>query len=149
MDIENIIANLHINQLDDIDSKYKLSYKDILRLASHMDGDPFSISECCKWKGAISISANNSKYINFWFKRKKYSLHRILYINYKNNLPANKYLRFSCQDYSMRGMCCNINHIDIINNNISYNNNNNNISYHIDTVNNNNDHDIFVIIFND
>ena len=141
---DSIINKLSNNLVTDIDIKYKLSFKDIIRLASYLDGDPFSETECCKWKGSISISTHKSRYINFWYKKKKHSLHRLLYINYKNSLPDNKYLRFSCDNYKMRGICCNINHIDIINNNNIYNK-----SINIDTIFNNNNHDIFVIVFND
>lgn len=143
MNKDTLLYNLYNKQLENIDNRYKLSYKDMIRLSFYINGDPFSETECCKWNGAISLSTHNSKYINFWFKRKKYSLHRILYMNYRGNLPKNKYLRFTCNDYNMKGVCCNINHINIINNENIRN------IINIDSVNNNKDHDIFIIVFNE
>lgn len=115
MNKEEIINKLYDNQIKDIEPKYRLNSKDIIRLSSYIGGDPFSETECCKWKGAISTSSHQSKYINFWFNKKKQALHRILYLNYKGPLHKNKYLRFSCPYQNMRGVCCNINHLDLIN----------------------------------
>ena len=115
MNREEIVNKLFSNQINDIDPKYRLNSKDIVRLASYLNSDPFSDDECCKWKGAISKSSHQSKYINFWFNKKKQALHRILYLNYKGDLPKNKYLRFKCPNANMRGICCNINHLDLIN----------------------------------
>jgi len=112
---EQIINKLFNNQLKNIDQKYCLNAKDIIRLASYIKTDPFSETECCKWRGAISKSSHNSKYINFWFNKKKQALHRILYLNYKGDLPKNKYLKFICTNQNMKGICCNINHIVTIN----------------------------------
>ena len=44
----------------------------------------------------------------------------------------------------MKGICCNVNHINIINTNSFYKSN-----YKIDIINNNKDKDMFVLIFND
>ena len=115
MNKEEIINKLFANQIKNVDQKYRLSTKDIIRLSSYIHTDPFSEDECCKWKGAISKSSHQSKYINFWFNKKKQALHRILYLNYKGELLKNKYLRFNCPDQQMRGICCNINHLDLIN----------------------------------
>ena len=115
MNKEDIIKKLFDYQIKNIDSKYCLNSKDIIRFASYISSDPFSETECCKWKGAISKSSHHSKYINFWFNKKKQALHRILYLNYKGELPKNKYLRFSCPNANMRGICCNINHLELIN----------------------------------
>jgi len=115
MNKEDIINNLFSKQINEIDSKYRLNSKDIIRLASYITSDPFSETECCKWKGAISKSSHQSKYINFWFNKKKQALHRILYLNYKGELSKNKYLRFSCPNQCMKGICCNINHLELIN----------------------------------
>jgi hypothetical protein len=115
MNKEEIVNKLFANQIDNIEPKYRLNAKDIVRLSSYISSDPFTETECCKWKGAISKSSHQSKYINFWFNKKKQALHRILYLNYKGELPKNKYLRFSCPNPNMRGVCCNINHLDLIN----------------------------------
>ena len=115
MNKEDIVNKLFANQINNIDPKYRLNTKDIVRLSSYISSDPFSEHECCKWKGAISKSSHQSKYINFWFNKKKQALHRILYLNYVGELPKNKYLRFTCPNINMRGICCNINHLDLIN----------------------------------
>jgi hypothetical protein len=165
MNKDEIINKLFANQLKEIDHKYYLNAKDIIRLSSYINSDPFSETKCCKWKGTISKSSHQSKYINFWFNKKKQALHRILYINYIGNLPTNKYLRFNCQNINMRGICCNINHLDLINENnnendknltkIDINQQNNktskvkNSEFIINLVKNNNNNDIFVIVFED
>jgi len=111
----DIINKLFENQLKDIEPQYRLNSKDIVRLSSYINSDPFDDNTCCKWLGAISRSSHNSKYINFWFNKKKQALHRILYLNYIGELPKNKYLRFNCPNQNMRGVCCNINHLELIN----------------------------------
>jgi len=110
-----IIDKLYEKQLDNVDPKYHLNEKDIVRLSTYIGSDPFSEKECCEWKGAISNSSHQSKYINFWFNKKKQALHRILYLNYRGELPKNKYLRFNCKNTKMKGICCNINHLELIN----------------------------------
>lgn len=117
MNKEEIVNKLFNNQLKNVDHKYRLNTKDIIRLSSYINSDPFSETECCKWRGAISKSTHQSKYINFWFNKKKQALHRILYLNYKGELHKNKYLKFTCPNPNMKGICCNINHIILINEN--------------------------------
>jgi hypothetical protein len=131
MNREEIVNKLFSNQIKDINPKYQLNAKDIVRLASYLNSDPFDQTECCKWKGAISKSSHQSKYINFWFNKKKQALHRILYLNYISDLPKNKYLRFKCSNPNMRGVCCNINHLDLINDD--------NDTANVDNVDNQND----------
>lgn len=123
MNKEEIVNKLFNNQLKNVDHKYRLNTKDIIRLSSYINSDPFSETDCCKWRGAISKSTHQSKYINFWFNKKKQALHRILYLNYKGELQKNKYLKFTCQNPNMRGICCNINHIILINENDDEDNN--------------------------
>lgn len=147
MNKNDIINKLYSNQINNIDVKYKLNSKDIIRLASYINSDPFSNDTCCKWLGAISKSTNNTNYINFWFNKKKQALHRILYLNYKGPLNKTNYLRFTCPNHDMRGICCNINHIELINNNI--NNNILKIQPKIVTSNNINKKDIFILVFDD
>jgi len=169
MNKEEIINKLYDNQIKDIEPKYRLNSKDIIRLSSYISGDPFSETECCQWKGAISTSSHQSKYINFWFNKKKQALHRILYLNYKGPLHKNKYLRFSCPNQHMRGVCCNINHLDLINkDDIEENNNNeleviskikksistktkvnNDINTSTTLLTNNYNKNVFVIVFED
>ena len=50
---------------------------------------------------------DKKSYINFYYKGKKYSLHRLLYINYIGGLEDSEYIKFNCIN---KGKCCNINH---------------------------------------
>ena len=111
-------------QLKNISEDMKLSNSDIKRILKYTTTSIFDKNECCIWQG--SIIKNNGLYINFFFNNKKIALHRLLYINFINNLEKNTYLSYSCIN---PGICCNINHIKIkknIKKNIS---NNNNIVY--------------------
>ena len=47
-------------------------------------------------------------YINFYFNKKKIALHRLLYINYVEDVSPNEYIKFLCDN---KGKCCNINHM--------------------------------------
>lgn len=54
---------------------------------------------------------NNKKkgsYVNFYFNKKKVALHRLLYLNYVDELDSQEYLKFTCNN---PGKCCNINHL--------------------------------------
>lgn len=160
MNKQEIIDTLFANHLPDVQQQYRLNSKDIVRLASYINSDPFSETECCKWNGAISKSSHQSKYINFWFNKKKQALHRILYLNYRGELSKNKYLRFKCNNSNMRGICCNINHLELINkdNDLDSDENNkkqkkvkniNNKSLKNEIIYNTNDSNMFVIVFDD
>lgn len=69
----------------------------------------FDEEQCCMWNGYITNS-NNSKgtYINFYFKKRKAALHRLLYMNFVGDLNDDEYLKFNCEN---KGKCCNINHL--------------------------------------
>jgi hypothetical protein len=51
---------------------------------------------------------NKGRYVNFYFRRKKVALHRLLYVNFIGNLNDDEYLKFSCDN---KGICCNIHHL--------------------------------------
>lgn len=146
MNKDEIINKLFSNQINNIEQKYKLNSKDIIRFASYINSDPFSETECCKWLGAVSKSTNQTNYINFWFNKKKQALHRLLYINYTGPLPKNRYLRFTCPNTDMKGICCNIKHIELINYNTETIKKEKPI---ITTTNNLNNKNIFVLVFDD
>lgn len=145
MNKNDIINKLFSNQLINIEYKYKLNSKDILRFSTYINSDPFSDLECCKWLGSISKSTNQTNYINFWFNKKKQALHRLLYINYIGPLTKNKYLRFTCPNPEMRGICCNIKHIELIN----YKTETIKKDKIIITTNNLTNKNIFVLVFDD
>jgi hypothetical protein len=108
--IDKVLSELLSNQLKKVDSSKKFDYSDIVRLTKYIDKSIFSKDNCVLWKGYITNFNKKEKgpYINFFFKKKKYALHRLLYINYIGPLYDDEYLKFTCEN---RGCCCNINHI--------------------------------------
>jgi hypothetical protein len=105
-----ILSELLNSQLINIDPSKKLSYNDITRIVKNVSTSLFSNDSCCIWEGYVTNINRNHKtqYINFYFKDKKITLHRLLYINFIGELKDTEYLKFSCDN---RGKCCNINHI--------------------------------------
>lgn len=120
-------------QLKNISNDKKLTFNDIKRISKFLTSSIFDKNKCSLWNGYITNENNQSKgtYINFYFNKKKIALHRLLYINYIEDVNNNEYIKFSCLN---KGKCCNIYHMNKyiynknINNNIDniQNNNNNN-----------------------
>lgn len=107
------------NKNGNLDDKLYLS--DMKRISENIDNSLFDKDNCSIWNGSkIKKKDNKGYYINFYFNKKKMSLHRILYKNYNNNLKKNEYLKFTCKN---KGICCNVNHITKINKNKNYENN--------------------------
>ena len=105
-----ILSDMLNLQRKGLTSKFKLDIDDIQRIIYNINTSPFSDKECCIWSGYITDNEKcNSKYINFYFKHHKIALHRLLYINYVDDLDNNSYLRFICKN---KGICCNITHIE-------------------------------------
>jgi hypothetical protein len=97
------------NQRKTIPSDKKLLYNDLKRISKYLPNSIFN-NECSLWIGYItSIKGvnNENQYINFYFKGKKHSLHRLLYINFIGDLNDNEYIKFKCVN---KGKCCNIYH---------------------------------------
>lgn len=108
--MEDILTELKKNQKKDCQIEYRLSNNDLNKIASKLDNSIFS-DECSLWKGSIINKNNNrAKYINFYFNKKKVALHRLLYINFVENLHKNQYLKYTCKN---KGLCCNVNHIKV------------------------------------
>ena len=105
-----LLIELINKQRSDIDSAKKLDIKDLHRICKNINGSIFQKDNgCCLWCGYVTnISNSNTKYINFFFKKKKYALHRLLYENFVGNIDKSEYLRFTCDN---KGVCCNLNHI--------------------------------------
>ena len=130
--LSNILCELINNQKKDINIDKKLSFNDLKRMSKYLSTSIFG-NECSLWKGYITfIKHDESKsYINFFFRKKKYALHRLLYNNFVNYIDDSEYIKFKCPN---KGKCCNINHFyknikttTIINNDIIVNKNNINI----------------------
>jgi hypothetical protein len=124
--INNILLLLIKNQRSNIPFDKKMSYSDLKRISKYLNMSIFNNDECVLWSGYITtIKHDDTKsYINFYYNGKKFALHRLLYINYINDLNDSEYIKFSCCN---KGKCCNINHFykvkndnenDIIKNNI-------------------------------
>ena len=104
-----LLTELCLKQRKKLDKKYSLELNDIIRLLKNIDNSIFNKTECVLWKGYLTKCNNNkSCYVNFYLKKRKLALHRILYINFIDDLDIKYYLKFTCNN---PGKCCNINHI--------------------------------------
>lgn len=105
-----ILKELLDKQLKSTPYNKKLSFGDLKRMVKYIDQSIFTKGECCLWNGYVTNSNSNGKvqYINFYFKKRKTALHRILYGNFVENLGDDEYLKFTCRN---RGKCCNLNHM--------------------------------------
>ena len=125
---EKYLEEMIEKQIKDCDDKYKLSISDMKRILKYINYSIFDLNQCCLWSGYITN--NKGKYINFYFNKKKIAIHRLLYLNFVDNLYENQYLTYTCCN---KGTCCNLNHIivkkKIIKKQIKENKNNNNIVY--------------------
>ena len=99
-----ILDELVTKQIIDIPYAKKLAYPDMKRLSVQISTSIFS-NECCLWKG-YTIKAK--KYIIYYFNEKTWTMHRILYANFKEQLTNNEYIRFTCNN---KGLCCSVNHM--------------------------------------
>jgi hypothetical protein len=104
-----LLTELCLKQRKKADKKYFLELNDLIRLLKNIDGNIFNNTDCVLWKGYLTKCNNNkSCYVNFYLKKRKLALHRILYINFIDDLDIKHYLKFTCDN---PGKCCNINHI--------------------------------------
>lgn len=110
--VENneLFRELITRQVKNIPSNKKLLYHDIKRICKYINTSIFDENNCCIWNGYITNSNNINKgiYINFYFKKKKTALHRLLYSNFVEILKDDEYLKFNCEN---KGKCCNIHHL--------------------------------------
>lgn len=106
-----VLSELLSSQLKKVDNFKKLSYNDLVRISKHLNSSIFNVknNDCVLWEGYVTNLNNKSKgvYVNFYYKKKKYALHRLLYLNFIGNLSDDEYLKFSCPN---KGVCCNLNH---------------------------------------
>jgi hypothetical protein len=105
-----LLKELLQKQRKEIPDEKKLYLHDIKRVCKNIKTSIFDESECCLWNGYITNlnKANKGTYINFYFRQKKVALHRLLYLNYVDDLSNDEYLKFSCDN---KGVCCNIHHL--------------------------------------
>ena len=116
--VENNLFNLLLNELIhkqriNINNNMRLSFNDLKRITKYLTSSIFHENNCCLWNGYVTTLKNNKhNYINFFFNKKKYSLQRLLYINYIGDLYHNEYIKYKCP---FKGNCCNINHFYKVN----------------------------------
>jgi len=105
-----LLKELLQNQRKNVPEDKKLYLHDIKRVCKNIKHSIFDDTDCCLWSGYITNlnKANKGTYINFYFRQKKVALHRLLYLNYVDDLSNDEYLKFSCDN---KGICCNINHL--------------------------------------
>lgn len=107
---DDLFKELLRRQLKNIPIDKKLQYSDIKRICKYIDTSIFDGESCCLWDGYITNINNINKgtYINFYFKKKKVALHRLLYTNFVEDLKKEEYLKFTCEN---KGRCCNVKHL--------------------------------------
>ncbi len=110
LDNNEIFTELISKQLKEVDNTKKLQYSDLKRICKYIDISIFDENQCSIWSGYITNSNNSNKgtYINFYFRKKKAALHRLLYSNFVEELESDEYLKFNCEN---KGKCCNIAHL--------------------------------------
>lgn len=109
--IDKIFKELVTKQKKDIPTNKKLQLSDIKRIARRISGSISDPNKCSIWSGYITNINNAAKgtYVNFYFRKKKVALHRLLYINFVGPLEDDEYLKFNCEN---KGKCCNVNHMN-------------------------------------
>jgi hypothetical protein len=102
-----IYGELIKNQLSGINLNKKLALLDLKRLSENLNKNIFG-DECSLWDGAITnLNTNKKAYISFFYNSKKIALHRLLYINFVDELNDNEYIKFLCTN---AGKCCCLKH---------------------------------------
>ena len=120
-----ILDEMTKKQIKNIDEDKTLSYRDMSRIVKNINTSIFSPTSCCIWTGYVTNVWNHrSTFINFYFKKKKVALHRLLFNNFVESISDTEYIKFSCNN---RGRCCNVLHFiklskDDINNESDNNN---------------------------
>lgn len=110
VDNNELLKELMFRQLKNIPSDKKLQYQDLKRICKYISSSIFDETNCCSWDGYVTNAnkSNKGTYVNFYFRKKKAALHRLLYINFIGELSDDEYLKFNCEN---KGVCCNIRHI--------------------------------------
>lgn len=98
-----ILDQMIKRQRKNIPEEYKLYCKDMKRIIKYIDSSIFN-DNCSIWNGYITY--NKTYYVNFYLHNKKTSLHRILFINFTDNLFDNTYLTFKCKNKGCISLNC-------------------------------------------
>jgi hypothetical protein len=105
-----LLKELLTRQLKTVPYQKKLQYSDLKRICKYITTSIFDLIKCSKWIGYITnghCENHKGTYINFYFRKKKAALHRLLYSNFIGDLSDDEYLKFGCEN---KGTCCNIHH---------------------------------------
>jgi hypothetical protein len=103
-----ILDEMVSKQIKNIDENKMLSYRDMTRIVKNINTSIFSPTSCCIWTGYVTNVWNHkSTFINFYFKKRKVALHRLLFNNFIEPISDTEYIKFSCNN---RGRCCNVLH---------------------------------------
>lgn len=110
VDGNELLKELIMKQLKNVPQDKKLQYTDLKRICKYIGSSIFDENKCCIWNGYITNANNSNKgtYVNFYFRKKKAALHRLLYCNFVGELYDDEYLKFSCE---CKGKCCTIKHL--------------------------------------
>ncbi|MBA42837.1 MAG: hypothetical protein CMF62_02370 [Magnetococcales bacterium] len=111
IDNNELFKELIEKQKNDLPISLKLQFNDIKRICKYINQSIFDHNNCVIWDGYVTNinNQNKGKYINFYFRKKKVALHRLLYTNFIGDLSDNEYLKFSCEN---KGTCCNVYHLN-------------------------------------
>lgn len=94
-------------QLADLPDSLRLREGDMLRILENTEGNIFDVSACSVWNGYVTHTRTNASYVNFWFRRRKVALQRLLYANFVGYLSDDTYLKCVCVN---KGRCCTVSH---------------------------------------
>jgi hypothetical protein len=112
---QELLAEMIVEQRNTHCDKYHLEKNDLSRICKNIDSSIFRSDECVLWKKFLTKSSDDkSCYVNFYLRRSKFALHRILYINFIGDLKSSQYLKYTCNN---PGQCCNIRHFYKVNEN--------------------------------
>lgn len=110
MDKNELLEEMRQKQLDQVETQRKLTYADMRRVCKFISTSIFDDNKCCIWNSYVTNENNENKgsYINFYYRKKKAALHRLLYINFVEDLSDNEYIKFNCEN---KGRCCTVSHL--------------------------------------
>ena len=109
-DNKEVLFKLIKNQRQNLGLDKKLTFTDLNRISYNLPDDIFCDDKCVIWNGYVTNLNSKTKncYISFFYKNKKVALHRLLYINYVDDLNDNEYLKYTCNN---KGKCCTLKHM--------------------------------------
>jgi hypothetical protein len=118
-----ILDEMTKKQVKNIDEDKMLSYRDMTRIVKNINTSIFATNSCCIWTGFVTNVWNHkSTFINFYFKKRKVALHRLLYNNFVGSILDTEYIKFSCNN---KGRCCNVLHFLKLSKDNNHDNNDN------------------------